>query len=405
MGANRIRGFADGRIGGKMKQVRRTIGVALLGASIACLPQTAMAKSIKVYASEGDKIQDAVDAAQPGDKILVYPGTYIEDNLDGPAVTVDKAIRMQAKVNKKLGEAGKVRILAAPGQTDGVLAEGTEATPLDEFRIKGFTIEGFPNNGIHLRYVSEFRIENNTSINNEENGIFPTLSANGLVKKNVSYGSDDSALWIEASTNVRVIQNELYNSPTGLEVTISSDVFMEKNIIHDNTTGVGLYHPNAAGLAPEEGETFGNWILEKNHIYNNNAANTAPPGSQAASLPSGGGVLVLGVQNVQVLDNLIENNDFYGVSVVDYCVAVEGTSRDCDIIPAIADPRPMNVITGDNELNNNGTMPDPEHPLSEFADDLIYISVDQNLPNIFCGNQPNTVTSAAFTPIIAGKCN
>ena len=42
-----------------------------------------------------------------------------------------------------------------------------------------------------------------------------------------------------------------------------------------------------------------------------------------AGLPSGGGILVIGVDNVSIQRNLIENNDFYGISVVDWCLAVE----------------------------------------------------------------------------------
>ena len=137
-----------------------------------------------------------------------------------------------------------------PGQMHGILVEpANEGDPdINGLEINGFTIEGFPNMGIWLRHVNNFNIQNNESINNLENGICPTLSANGQVKKNVAYGSQDTALWVEASQNVRVINNELRNSPTGLEITISKEITVETNNIHDNTIGVGLYHPATAGL-------------------------------------------------------------------------------------------------------------------------------------------------------------
>src|SRR5262249_51904187 len=101
-------------------------------------------------------------------------------------------------------------------QHHGILVE--PANPgdpdIDGLMIKGFTVEGFPNNGIWLRHVQNFKIQNNEAINNLENGIWPTLSANGLVKKNVSYGSQDSAMWIEGAENVRALKNDLHDSPT-----------------------------------------------------------------------------------------------------------------------------------------------------------------------------------------------
>ena len=67
------------------------------------------------------------------------------------------------------------------------------------------------------------------------------------MKKNVAYGAQDSALWVEASENIRVMQNELMTVRRASEVTISKGMKATKNDIHDNTVGVGLYHPNGAG--------------------------------------------------------------------------------------------------------------------------------------------------------------
>ena len=74
---------------------------------------------------------------------------------------------------------------------------------------------------------------------------------------------------------------------------------------------------------------YGNWHVVDNHVHDNNEPNTAPGGSRSAQLPPGGGILVLGVDHVDVQKNRIENNDFVGIGMIDYCVAVAGTAFDC----------------------------------------------------------------------------
>lgn len=359
-----------------MKQAPWTIIVALVGTAFAASASSALAASLKVGAGQDyTSIQAAVDAAAPGDKVIVYPGTYMEPHANLAAVTIDKPLKLTGKPNKADPVNGLVKIVPGPGQIHGILAEGTESTHIDGVQIKKFTVQGFSNNGIWLRYVDNFRIDGNTSIDNGENGIWPTLSANGLVKKNTSYGSDDSALWVEASTDVRVLQNTIYDSVTGLEVTISTNVEMEKNTVYNNTVGVGLYHPNGAGMDIPPGLVHGGWVLSKNTIYDNNRPNTAPPSSLAGQLPPGGGVLVLGVDSVLGESNTVEDNDFYGVALVDYCVAVEGSAADCDLIPAIVQGMPELNIFEKTKFSNNGTNPDPLHPLSDYAADVTYITV------------------------------
>ena len=342
----------------------------------------------------GESIQAAVDAADPGDTIRVMPGDYTESHDGRAAVRITKPLKLIAESTP--GE--RVRILPSGSQRHGILVEPeNDGDPdVDGVEISGFTVEGFSNNGIWLRYVQNFLIENNESINNLENGIWPTLSANGEVRKNVAYGSLDAALWVEAAENVRVIDNELYNSPTGLEITVSNDIHMEGNYVHDNVIGVGLYHPSGAGLPPQDWppSPFRNWALVNNRVENNNLPNPVS-GGLVGALPSGGGVLVLGVDDVDIRDNTIENNNFFGIAMIDYCIAVDGTANSCQNNPPFyEDTSPDDNQLVDNTVTGNGSDP-PPGPFESVAGDILGLG---GMNNCASGNVANTVLLSPELP-------
>ena len=369
--------------------------VMMCGLAVATVPSAAKAALFTV--SPGQSIQAAVDSAPAGSTIVVLPGNYTETHGGVAAVRVTKQLRLIAK-SKLPGV--KVRILPGAGNQHGILVEPTNPgdPDVENVKIKGFTVEGFPKNGIFLRHVKGFSIDGNESIDNLENGIWPTLSANGLVKRNVSYGSLDSALWVEASENVRVLKNDLHHAPTGMEITISKNIRVERNDIHNNTVGVGLYHQDGAGLPPPPAGYAGDWIISQNHIHDNNEPNSAPPGGLSSQIPAGGGILLVGVDRVTVQRNIIENNDFFGVAVVDWCLAVNCTAQ-----PPSGDPAPDDNRFISNTLLNNAGNPTPFGGLEFFAADFTYLVTGAGHVNCFADNSYTTLNGFGGQ-ILANSC-
>jgi len=95
---------------------------------------------------EGDRIQDAVNAAQPGDEILVYPGLYSE------TVYVDKddiTLRGVVEGNNWPHLDGKMQL------NDAILYSG------NGFSVEWFKITHYKGNAIMGQAGNNFSIRNN----------------------------------------------------------------------------------------------------------------------------------------------------------------------------------------------------------------------------------------------------
>ncbi len=317
-----------------------------LALAITLVSVAGAAQAASVQVRPGESIQAAVDAVSPGDTVVVMPGDYVETHGQLAAVRITKSLKLIAK--SKLPDV-KVRILPGAGNNHGILIEPANPgdPPVEKVVVRGFTVEGFPNNGIYTRYAERFKIIGNESIDNLENGIFPTLSAKGAVRRNVSYGSLDSGLWVEGSEHIRVIGNELYHNPTGLEITVSKNIVAKNNNVHHNTVGIGLYNPAGASLPPLGDD--GDWQIIGNFVHDNNFPNPVS-GGLVGALPPGIGIAVLGVDRVNIRRNKIVNNGFFGVAIVDWCLV-----QSC---PAPSQAAEYNTVIG-NRITGNGNEPTP----------------------------------------------
>jgi parallel beta-helix repeat protein len=192
-------------------------------------------------------------------------------------------------------------------------------------------------------------------------------------------------MWVAASENVRVIDNEMHGSVIGLEITVSNNVEVKENRIYDNTLGVGLFHPDAAGNLPLPVMT--NWVIEQNHIYANNRENLAPDGSFQKRLLPGVGVLLLGVSGNLIAKNTVEDNDFVGIGVLGWCTSLGG----CTPPAPSADPAANNNLVSQNTVIGNGGNP-PEGPFDFLAADIVYFEFEGSSGNCFEKNKPGGFT-------------
>lgn len=376
-----------------------------------------------IYLYPGQSIQDALDGAADGATIRLSPGDYTEEGnpVYGLRVTHNNVRLVGATTcDGREKKAVTTRILHSGEQQVGVYAapDGCEYkdTKCDSellgFTIEGIVVEGFPKNGIQTRFVDGFEFIDSQSINNLNNGLYPTLSKNGLIKGCTSAGSLDAGLWVAGSRFIEVLNNDVSDSVTGVEITVSRDVRVANNKVYENCVGIGYYHANMAGTSPDF-PPYSNVVFENNRVYDNNRINDAPDGSFQSALPSGVGVLLVGVRGETVRNNLIKDNQFVGLGMAGFCTvqALFFGIADCSDDPPIdGDPSANFNDIVDNTFHENGDIGFPGPPIALEGSDIIYIqSKGEFLPsgkanencfrdNVTPDGEPATYIASDFDP-------
>lgn len=366
----------------------------------------------------GRSIQQAIDRAAEGGTVMVVPGVYREtaDATNGLNITKGLNLIGVPAPGKKVvlensgGQLNGIAVvpaahtncmgchssLAPPFPLLPGVSAGTTTTPpaIYGLTVSGITIKGFVNNGLFTRNVDGFAIVDVHSVGNKNYGIFPVSSRNGIITRSSAVGADDSGIWVETSRNVLVTHNLVEGNVNGFEISNSEDVFLAYNEVRGNTVGVAnLFLPDIFGVHPDSRHI----TIRDNYIHDNNRPNTAREGAILSTVPPGTGILHVGGDDSVIAGNLVENNEFVGIAVADYCLVVGGGPFDCavdpDVTPGfVAKSEATGNRVQDNVVRGNGGNPDPTSPFAFAASDLALLTAGDH-GNCYAGNQSLTFFS------------
>ncbi|MEU5716425.1 right-handed parallel beta-helix repeat-containing protein [Streptomyces sp. NPDC020403] len=254
----------------------------------------------------GDSIQSAVDAARPGDTVVVLPGTYRESvRITKPGLTL-------------LGTGGRTVIVPAATGTkaagtcaaagNGICVVGTKGHTVDGVTVRSLTVSGFAKSGIWASWTDGLSVHRVNARTNGVWGIAQERSTRGDFRHNTATGNGDAGIFVANSVTeeggatdtqgTKIRDNELSGNRIGVTARRVRNLLIDGNHMTGNCSGVFV-------VGDESRPAAGAMTVSNNRIVENNRFCAATPRLSAIQ---GSGIVLTGSERTVVRSNVIRGN-------------------------------------------------------------------------------------------------
>jgi parallel beta-helix repeat protein len=252
----------------------------------------------------GQSIQQAVDAARPGDTIAIAPGTYRESVLvTTPGLTLRGA---GAKTVIMPATARATNTCAQAG--NGICVTGAAGKVVSRVTIRSLTLSGFKKNAVWASWTDRLTVQRVTAEKSGTWGIAQERSTRGVFRNNIARNNGDAGIFIANTTDREggatdtrgavIAENKLTGNRIGVTVRRVRNLSVRGNSMTGNCAGVFV-------VGDESKPAAGAMTIRHNKIYKNNKF---CPGNSRLPAIQGSGIVLTGAESTVVHSNRVMDN-------------------------------------------------------------------------------------------------